>query len=65
MEKWYFSFGVGTPMKNYCVEIVGTYDEARNKMVESFGRNWCCQYSEEEWKTYEENWGTLERIYPV
>jgi len=46
MEKWYFSFGVGCLLKEYLVCIEGTFEEARAKMMEQFGRKWCAQYDE-------------------
>lgn len=50
MEKWYFTFGVGTVMANYFVEITGEDEnECRSKMFYAFGPNWAFNYSEDEW----------------
>lgn len=62
MEKWYFTFGCGTPMKDYVVEITGEWLPAREKMIEVFGKKWCAQYSEQEWEEFEKKWGTFKRI---
>lgn len=49
MERYYFTFGMGQPNQNCYHVIVGTYDEAREKMNERFNRVWGFQYSEGEW----------------
>ena len=42
---WVFTFGVGSPYKNYVVKIYGTYDAARNTMFMAHGKEWAFQYS--------------------
>lgn len=51
---WYFTFGCGQKHAGHYVMIFGTFDEARQKMFERYGSEWCRQYSEAEWKRYEE-----------
>lgn len=48
--KWAFTFGVGHGLRNYYVVIEGTYDEAKDKMMELFGRKWSWQYPLEKWE---------------
>jgi hypothetical protein len=48
-EEWIFTFGCGQKHAGKCVRIKGTYGEARAKMFELFGEEWCFQYSAEEW----------------
>ena len=47
-QYYYFTFGVGHLLKNYCIKIYGTYEETRKLMFESFGDKWAFQYSEEQ-----------------
>lgn len=51
MEKFYFTFGIGqTLLANRYVEIEAeNYEAAREIMLESFGTEWCWQYTEKEW----------------
>lgn len=51
MKKYYFTFGIGqTLLANRYVEIEAeTFIKARERMITSFGSNWCYQYPEEEW----------------
>ena len=51
MEKqdWYFTFGMGQPHANKFIKFFGTFGEAREQMVNSFGQKWSFQYSEKEW----------------
>lgn len=49
MEKWYFTFGCGQAYENCFIIFTGTREEARKKMIHSFGIKWSWQYSEEEW----------------
>lgn len=44
-QNWYFTFGQNHLLKNYCIEIYGTYGEARDTMVQNFGTNWAFQYA--------------------
>ena len=46
---WYFTFGTGQKHAGKYVKIVGTAQEAREKMFEVFGRNWSWQYSQKQW----------------
>lgn len=59
LQKWYFTFGqnhthpdTGQSMKDYWVESYGTYDEARQRMVAKYGRQWSMQYSEDNWEDH-------------
>lgn len=49
MEKWYFTFGCGQAHENCFIVFEGTYEQARETMVYSFGSKWSWQYSEKEW----------------
>lgn len=46
---WIFTFGCGQQHAGRYVRIWGTFDEARRKMFEKFGREWSVQYSEVDW----------------
>lgn len=47
---WYFTFGFGQPNQG-CYHVIQnlSYDAARERMFELFGRKWSMQYSEKEW----------------
>lgn len=52
-QKFFFTFGgnhyhpeSGVRMKDYWIEITGTSEQARDKMVEIFGIKWSMQYNE-------------------
>ena len=47
-EDWYFTFGVNTDKANKFYKSHGTYDEAREDMVNKFGQKWAFQYNEKE-----------------
>lgn len=47
---WIFTFGVGSYHQKKYVRIYGTCDDARNKMFELFGKHWCSQYTENQFK---------------
>ena len=53
-ETWVFTFGCGQKHEGKYVRIKGTYEEAREKMVEKYGLAWAFQYSEEEWSEWEQ-----------
>lgn len=46
---WIFTFGWGQQYENCYVRIKGTYESARDKMFEAYGKEWAFQYSEKEW----------------
>lgn len=51
-QTWYFTFGVGIDQphrNNYYVVKDATYDQARARMVEVFGREWAFQYDDADW----------------
>ena len=49
-ETWYFTFGSAHRHANhYFVVENATYDEARERMVALFGRDWAFQYDETQW----------------
>lgn len=53
VRSWIFTFGMGQehdglPMRYRFVRITGTFDEARARMVERFGKKWAFQYATEE-----------------
>lgn len=43
-ETWIFTFGYGHLFPNKYVKIKGSYESAREKMVEHFGTKWAFQY---------------------
>ena len=52
---YYFTFGQnhlhplgGYPMADFWIEVHGSYEEAREKVVKKFGLKWSMQYSEPE-----------------
>ena len=48
-QNWYFTFCQNQSLlKDKYVSFYGTYNEARKKMIESFGMKWAFQYSEED-----------------
>jgi hypothetical protein len=50
MEKFIFTFGIGTPLgKRYQPILANNYEEARSKMFAIYGSNWAGQYTEDEW----------------
>lgn len=51
MEKYYFTFLMSDTPRCRCYHVEeGSYEEAREKMIQLYGTNWAFQYSEEEWK---------------
>ena len=48
---WYvFTFGCGMQHAGYYVRIYGTFEEARRKMFEKYGREWAFQYRYDKWQ---------------
>ena len=45
-----FTFGYGQDHAGKYVKVKGSYNEARKKMVEKYGRRWAFQYSEVDWE---------------
>ena len=43
MSKYYFTFGMTSPLGDHVVVINGEYLEAREKMVSVFGTKWSSQ----------------------
>jgi len=54
-EWWYFTFGCGQKHAGKYVKIMGTFNQARHKMFDKYGKDWGFQYSEKRWKEMEEN----------
>lgn len=52
-QNWIFTFGCGQHHAGHYVKIFGTYGSAREQMFKRFGKEWCFQYSEDEWKKIE------------
>lgn len=52
---WIFTFGVGHEFGGKYVRIYGTFETARDKMFEIYGKNWAFQYSEEDWERFEKD----------
>ena len=55
MEEWIFTFGDGHELEGKCVRIPGTWEEARQKMINKYGLHWAFQYSAEEWENMKKN----------
>lgn len=67
-EYWIFTFGSGQQHAGYYVKIRGTFDEARKKMFEKYGKDWGFQYSEEQWEKLKNNpnrWWPMEKELEV
>lgn len=47
VQDWYFTFGVGTILKDKYAKVKGTYEEAHAFAFENFGSNFCMQYDKE------------------
>ena len=47
-----FTFGSGQLHAGQYVKIHGSYEEARQKMVDRYGLAWGFQYSEQEWNDW-------------
>lgn len=52
---WYFTFGSGQAHDGCYIKFFGTFNEAREKMVNAFGLKWSMQYSEETWNNPRED----------
>ena len=70
-KNYYFTFGVGidAPHRNcYTVISAESWDDARQKMFDRFGREWAFQYDETRWyidpKT-ESNWNLKARMHGI
>lgn len=51
MEKtqdFFFTFGLGTILKNKYAKINGTFESAREEMFRLFGKDWCMQHTADE-----------------
>ncbi len=62
-ETWIFTFGANQQHAGHYVKFTGTFEEAREKMLQKYGYEWGFQYSEEEWEELENNpnrWWKLE-----
>lgn len=46
---WIFTFGYGQKHAGHYVKIWGTFETARQKMIEKYGVDWAFQYSEKRW----------------
>lgn len=48
MEKWYFTFGMASPLSKFYVELEGNKESTREDMFQMFGNRWAFQYREDE-----------------
>ena len=48
-NEWIFTFGQNHILRGHYLRIHGSYEEARERMIESFGTRWAFQYSADEW----------------
>lgn len=62
MEKFIFTFGVGQLYEGFYQPIhAKDFTTARKKMIEVYGTKWSMQYTEKEWKEFEnEAWYRIE-----
>lgn len=65
---WIFTFGQSREIygdkAGHYVRFFGTYETARKQMISKFGKKWAFQYSEREWKKFQEEYGNgLETEY--
>lgn len=44
MAVWIFTFGITHPLRNKVQPIRGSYEDARAKMFELYGKKWAFQY---------------------
>lgn len=51
---WIFTFGSNQPNAGHYVKFFGTFQEARQQMMDKYGLAWAFQYSEYEWNRYRE-----------
>lgn len=51
-SKWIFTFGYGQKFAGKYVLVIGTYESARQKMIDHYGLEWAFQYSEEQWNDW-------------
>lgn len=52
-QQWFvFTFGSGQPNEGKYVRVFGTFEEARVKMIEKYGRQWGFQYTSEQWSNW-------------
>jgi len=47
-QDWFFTFGCCSYHHANYIKIYGTYEEARDRMFELFGRHWAFQYASAE-----------------
>lgn len=58
---WYFTFGFNHPFRNYYVTLYNmTHEQAREKMIETYGMKWAFQYSSEDFEGQPEKYGLAE-----
>lgn len=51
LQKYYFSFGLGHPLKDFFQPILATHEIAAiEKMHEVYGDRWAFCYNESQWK---------------
>lgn len=48
VEKWYFTFGCGSVLKDRYVSFYGGVESTRELMMATFGDRWCSQLTEAE-----------------
>lgn len=52
-QQWYiFTFGSGQKHEGHYVKFYGTFETARQQMIEQYGTEWGFQYSEDEWMNW-------------
>lgn len=55
MNKYIFTFGCGQELAGKCQPIyAGSWEKAREIMVEQYGTKWAFQYDEEQWEQAKE-----------
>ena len=59
-QNWHFTFCIGSDLGKKYTMIKGTYNEARDKMFNSWGKHWAFQYSEKEFAGQAEKYNLTE-----
>lgn len=57
IQPWYFTFGGGHAHPDGYIRIEGTFNQAREEMVQRWGKKWAFQYSEGDFLPQIERYG--------
>jgi hypothetical protein len=66
MKEWIFTFGAGQPNEGHYVRVFANdEDEARQKMIDKYGKRWSFQYSKKNWDAIVKRWEEKGRPFPL